>query len=408
MQSMKLLVGLVGQDANNPNYLNEFASATNSLANVLRGRGENPREIYEDAILLMEDLHCSLPDVPLYEEHLAAARRNLALVLIESGQCGDARESLLLARDACISLNGRYPGNYDYTFQRAATNTTLARALVDLDDNVLAKQVLGEAIDWFSQLVTAVPDDPAYQDGLAKAHRDLGRLLHKMEDHAGAQVQYDAAIDIFTQALKLDPSDSHARSAVAWTCVYLAQLTTADEAKTAYEQALEHWQRLPSESMSRLFGLAWLRANCRHPSVHDPNSAIEHAELAVSLAPKSAKYRNLLGAAYYRAGEWEKSICELKKIIEASADRDSGAELRTVPDSMDYFYLAMACWQSGDQMQEAKQYYDRANELLKQNRPGNFERIQLRDEARQLLHPILSAADSDSGRNDASDGKREP
>jgi hypothetical protein len=59
-------------------------------------------------------------------------------------------------------------------------------------------------------------------------------------------------------------------------------------------------------------------------------------------------------------------------------------ELRKGGDSFDWFFLAMAHWQLGNQDQ-ARQWYDQAVAWMEKNQPQNEELLRFRAEAEELI-----------------------
>ena len=94
------------------------------------------------------------------------------------------------------------------------------------------------------------------------------------------------------------------------------------------------------------------------PSSAIPSRAVALARKAVELEPKNWAYRNTLGAAQYRAGDWKAAIAALEKSM----------ELRKGGDSNDWFFLAMAHWQLGEK-DKAREWYDRAVQWMDKNQP---------------------------------------
>ena len=69
----------------------------------------------------------------------------------------------------------------------------------------------------------------------------------------------------------------------------------------------------------------------------------------MQLEPKQGTFRNTLGAAHYRAGDWVAAIEALNKSM----------ELRQGGDAFDWYFLAMAEWRRGNK-DEARRWYDKA------------------------------------------------
>jgi uncharacterized protein HemY len=85
--------------------------------------------------------------------------------------------------------------------------------------------------------------------------------------------------------------------------------------------------------------------------------------------PGSPDAYQAMGMGYYRAGEWTQAIDALAK----------GNQ-----ESETWFFMAMACWQSGDRNQ-ARQCYDKAVRHMETNAPGDVNNRILQAEAAALL-----------------------
>lgn len=94
---------------------------------------------------------------------------------------------------------------------------------------------------------------------------------------------------------------------------------------------------------------------------------MEHARLAVALAPKDSDFRTTLALAEYRAGHWAESIA-----------------LTNGLDGSNGFFLAMVLWQKGDK-DEARKSLDKAVAWTKEKDPKNVDLRQFWAEAAELL-----------------------
>ena len=81
-----------------------------------------------------------------------------------------------------------------------------------------------------------------------------------------------------------------------------------------------------------------------------------------------------MGAAHYRAGEWE----------DAKTAFDRSMALRNEGDSFDWFFVALVELKLG-QKAEARQWYDRAVEWFHQSAPLDAELYRFQVEAAQEL-----------------------
>jgi uncharacterized protein HemY len=106
----------------------------------------------------------------------------------------------------------------------------------------------------------------------------------------------------------------------------------------------------------------------------DPAQCVQLARKAVDLEPNCGTYWNTLGAAYYRAGQWQDAVAALEKSMQMC----SGG------DSWDWFFLAMAHWQLGD-ADKARDWYARAAQWMDKNQPHHDDLGSLRARAAALL-----------------------
>ena len=121
--------------------------------------------------------------------------------------------------------------------------------------------------------------------------------------------------------------------------------------------------------------LASLLVTCPDTSLQDPKRAVELANEAAELAPRSARPWKVLGWARYQTGAWKDSIAALEKSIELR--KDGG-------DSFLWFFLAMDHWQVGNK-EQARKWYDRAVEWADKYQPGDAQLRRFRAEAAELL-----------------------
>jgi tetratricopeptide (TPR) repeat protein len=130
--------------------------------------------------------------------------------------------------------------------------------------------------------------------------------------------------------------------------------------------------------------IAWILAAVPDPRSRDSLMAVELATRATELNPDEGAYWNTLGAARYRAGDWEGAIAAFEKSM----------ALRRGGNSYDWFLLSMACLQlnRGD---EALRWYDRAVIWMEKHDPGHLELSRFRAEARELLQAKHSARPAD-------------
>jgi Flp pilus assembly protein TadD len=104
-----------------------------------------------------------------------------------------------------------------------------------------------------------------------------------------------------------------------------------------------------TENPNEANSLAWTCVLAPN-AVADPTLAVQLAEKAVKSSPKTSAYLNTLGAAHYRAGQYDRAIQRLNEAMQAQGQGG------TVED---WLFLALAHQKLGH-ADEAKQWLDKA------------------------------------------------
>jgi tetratricopeptide (TPR) repeat protein len=188
--------------------------------------------------------------------------------------------------------------------------------------------------------------------------------------------RWEQTVDDCTRLLDLVPRerqiDAYSRRALAY-----GRLGRYREARADYQKLV---QLAPTSSLVHN-NLSWLLANCPDATLRDPGQALQFAQRALELEAQVSNTWNTLGIAHYRAGNWKDAIDAL----------ENSRQYRKGGDAFDFYFLAMAHWQSGHK-DEARQWYKQAVQwgeknraTLAQNPPWPEELRRFRAEAEQLL-----------------------
>jgi tetratricopeptide (TPR) repeat protein len=221
-------------------------------------------------------------------------------------------------------------GNPDDRYELLRTHASLGMALASAGQKEAAIEADRRALAAAEQLAADSPREPRYQEQQAVAHLTLGRLLREVGRVAEAE--------------------QHEQQAVRFSATLPALVGPAN-----------------------LRLLAWLLATSPDVKQRDPQRAVELARMAVEQRPKRGLFWTTLGAAHYRAGNWQDAIAALEQSM----------ALRQGGNAVDWFFLSMAHWQLGAR-DEARKWYDRAAERA-DNNPNNQELGRFRAEASALL-----------------------
>ncbi len=144
------------------------------------------------------------------------------------------------------------------------------------------------------------------------------------------------------------------------------------------EESLTHWTTALGphhpNTLKSACNLAWKLADCPDTNVRNPGRAVVLAKNAVARVPDEGDFWKTLGAAHYRARDWQAAATALTTAM----------RLRNGGDSIEWFFLAMTHGQLG-QKAEARKWYDRAVEWMDKNKPQEAELRRYRAEAAALL-----------------------
>ena len=165
-------------------------------------------------------------------------------------------------------------------------------ALGSLD---LAEHRLSEALNEYHHALRLNPGSPPAEVGLAAAYMEQGnasKALHWLQAAVGKDV-----------------NNAQAQSA----------LGDLFDQERLYPQALQHYEKavqLNPHLAEAQNNLAWLLATCPERQYRDPQQALVHAKLAVSLTQgRQADYLDTLAAAYYANGQYSQALKTQQKAV---------------------------------------------------------------------------------------------
>jgi tetratricopeptide (TPR) repeat protein len=333
----------------------DLAEAHDNLGNALQEKGELEAAIAEhrQAIRL--------------QPTLALAHINLGIALREKGELEAAlaacREAIRLQPDlaeAHVELGvilcddkREYAAAIKAFRDAIRVKPGLAIAHHNLGVALLKNGLLDAAIGEFREAIRLQP-------GLSKACYSLG---HALVD----QGKLDEAIAEFRELLERDPKNLSGWRSRAYAYRLAGRFREA-------RADLEHALTLAQDDPALNHDLAWLLANALKPGDRDPKRAVQLATRLVERAPTHGGSWITLGAACYRAGDWKAAVEALTRSI----------EVRKGGDSADWFFLAMAHWQLGNEPQ-SRSWYDGAVRWMEKNQPKDEELLRFRAEAAALL-----------------------
>jgi tetratricopeptide (TPR) repeat protein len=211
-----------------------------------------------------------------------------------------------------------------------------------------------------ADLTTALEHDPSDMSIITWIAPERVAACPSPEFRAGMRRLADRAVDLNNESI--EPLVARARLAVGFG--------DWNQAKRDLEAALEQ----KPDSGRATNELAWFLVTAREPSLLDPQRAVALATEAVELKPENATYRNTLGVAQYRAGDYAAAVESLTR----------AAQLPRGTNAYNYLFLAMSHWQLGNQ-EQARPWYDKSVQWISDRDVANEELLRFQKEAESLL-----------------------
>jgi tetratricopeptide (TPR) repeat protein len=222
------------------------------------------------------------------------------------------------------------------------------------------------------------PPDPARSeqawnvllDQAKAAYEESLRLFDTAEGRDGlasvlfTQGDFELASNELEEAVRRHPDDAILRGHLGGTFL---MRNRSLEALQQFREAvrIDEWDAAAQNDY------AWELCNGAEPRLRRPGQALEHARRACELDGGNAWYRNTLGVACFRAGDFEQCVVELT----AACSLPGGG------GALDHFFLAMASHELGDTA-AAREHYALA---LAGMNPADREMERVRVEASTLL-----------------------
>jgi len=333
----------------------DYAEAHNGLGAVLN---DGPHR--------HKDAEASFREAIRLNSKYAEAYNNLGIALMDQRRVDDAIEAYRKA----TQLKRHY-----------------TEAHINLGHALMAKRLTNEAIAEFETAISINKHDPVahnnYGDALMRngqldeAIIEFQRAIELKKDHVSphnnlgnawvAKGRLDDAIAEYRKAIDLDGDapDPYCNLGII--------LTRKGRYKAAIDVYSDAMKRIPNNAKIRN-AVAWLLATCPDKKFRDPARAVELAQLAVNGSRNNGDYWSTLGTAMYRNGDWKGAIQSLSEAM----------PLRSGGDSFDFFFLAMAHWQSGEQ-EKARAWHEKAVAWMEKNAPKDEELRRFRAEAAALM-----------------------
>jgi serine/threonine-protein kinase len=303
------------------------------------GRHEESQRQSRAAIAAYEALIAAArPDVPDYQDGLAASYSNLGLSLSDTGDQDGAIAAYRKAIELGEALAAARPGVPDNRERLASSYRNLGVSLSGTGDKNGAVAAYLKAIELGEALATAQPDVPDYQDGLGMSYSNLGASLRSTGDQDGAIAAFRRAIERYEALVAAQPGVPEYQAGLALGYSNLGDgLQASGDLLGAVEASRKAIERLEAliAVMPGVPGYRHYRAvshanlgqaqqglDHHEEAIASFRDAIQHGRVALEAAPGIVEFRQYL-AEYYKL--LIESLRALKREQEAD---EAAAELR--------------------------------------------------------------------------------
>jgi tetratricopeptide (TPR) repeat protein len=378
-QAAALQEQLLRESPSDTDYQVALANTLLNTATLLspRSQAEELRRLYRRSVELDRAAVAAKPENLSYQAELALGLGDQGMFLLDIERVAPAADALreAVAINQKLLAGDRMGRSYERYVARTYGN--LGRVLVSAGQPQEAEQSHREALKLLDQLVTDFPHTPYYRSELAETLESLASLLTEPgrrpeveELRRNVVRHYEILTANFREDRGNQPKLLHSYLLLGDVLVELGQCAQAAE---QYRKAL----KLDPESPVANNGLAWFLATNPEPSLRDAAEAVRRAEKAVKAEPKSGSYRNTLGVAHYRNGDYKGALADLEESMRL---RDGG-------DSFDWFFVAMTHWHLGDRA-KARLWFDRAVQWMDRHKPQHHELRRFCTEVEALLAEV--------------------
>lgn len=324
-------------------------------------------ELLEEALRYYKEFLSDRGDDPQVKAEVASAFLRLSQLQSTMGQTDESLVSLkqsldlveeVIASDADVTkyaswIAGVFRGpRYNRRAQAPPSNPLSAVALIKKGSVIWEK------------LVVQAPDVPGFRQDLAGFYFYLSMASFPLGNRVGA-IDRMRSSEQLLKALRIEhPEVPMYREEWAIAVSTLGEMhelvQKPAEAMAIYEAALAEYP----DSLVLCTEVARFLGTYSDPQVRKPEEALRLARHATELAPRDGGAWSVLGIACYRTAQWQAAVEALQKSVQL---RDGG-------EAWDWFYLAMAQWQLGQQ-EEARKWF--AQGVAWAQTPRNLRQVRL-------------------------------
>jgi serine/threonine protein kinase/Flp pilus assembly protein TadD len=357
-----------------------LGTSLEDLGSALRDGGGDPEEAqrcFRQASRVYQDLLADAPRNAMVRRDLGSVFNNWGQLLARRRQQKQGEQLWLRAVACYAKAIALHPNVVVFRSDLADVENNLAEMLEGQGRTEQARQYFRKAIGHAKEVLRVSPDQHLCRYEVARARRHLGNLWAAQGKAADAEQAYRAALRSYEAVLDRLPTHTWSADGLVDGSFALGHLLVRSGRAAEARQVCRRVRDRVPDNPAVQNSLAWQLATCPDPELRDPQEAIRRAKKNVAARPAEADYWNTLGAAYYRAGNWQDALDALGHSMRLTKGGDSG----------NWFFAAMAHWRRGDK-QHARTWYQKAVQDMEQ-RPSlhadDAELRRFRAEAAALL-----------------------
>jgi serine/threonine protein kinase/tetratricopeptide (TPR) repeat protein len=358
-------------------YREQCAQGWDAQARALSrgGRDAEAERAWRKAQGLYDGLVAENPTMRHYKGALAATQMNLGQLVAAEGRWQEAETTYRQNMALIAKLVEEAPPNANgYRINLGIGHLALAEALRALERPREAEQAVRHALDLYTVLAEQYPLAIRPRDGIATSHYYLANLLADAGQAREAEREYREAVHLAGKVAADAPEVVDYQIQLANYAGGFAQFLSENGRAAEGTQLLLDMKKQKPNDSHVLSALAWFRAADSKPAA-DVRESVELARQAVQLTPEESDSWRALGAAQYRAGDFDAARTAVEKAVQLNGAGDSSRE---------GFILAMTCQRLGDK-QQARLWFDRAVAWKDKHRPRAVEYRRLWTEASAML-----------------------
>jgi tetratricopeptide (TPR) repeat protein len=380
------------ENSNDPAVREETIGAYFQLSDIYRFAGEKDqaKQVYDKAIVLLEELVEEFPTVAKYRGELAEHLFLLGILL--KNQFGDKEEALKMYRrsfELRAELVEEFPNEPAYISDLAWSHVDLGLVLSDLGRYQEAIPELRRALSMRKQLVAEFPDNEEHVDALAHSHHWLGSRLYDIDQLKEAEQHLRKSLSLRKGLLVEEGWGSrhelvHIQISLGNLLINTGQIEEAvrilSEAATTTEKLAAEFPRnffcRQRESIVyTLLGEALFAAGLLDKAEDAMRKGLAVNEYLVADFPEISDFQSNLAKCFYQLGNMLSDTGRLEEALQAYRQAIEIREKLTVdfPDVPQYRgYLAQFLKDFGrlledsGRLEEAEQAYQKAEEIEKE------------------------------------------